>query len=58
MNPNNRYIKLKYVRESNNLRDFYLRGIFLGGQDEIIYQKTKSYDINRSFRKAGIMYEE
>lgn len=52
-NKENRYIRLKNVKKSNNLRDFYLRGIFLGGQKEMIYQKTKSYEINRAFRKAG-----
>lgn len=57
VNPENRYIKLKGVKNSNNLRDFYLREIFLGGQDEEIYQKTKSYAINRAFRKAGEIIE-
>lgn len=53
VNKENRYIRLKNVKTSNNLRDFYLRGIFLGGQKETIYEKTKSYEINRAFRKAG-----
>lgn len=52
-NPNNRYIKMKNVKKTNNLRDFYLREIFLGGQNEPIYNKTKSYAISRAFRKAG-----
>lgn len=56
-NPENRYIRLKYVKNSNNLRDFYLRQIFLGGQDEVIYKKTKSYAISRAFRKAGVKNE-
>lgn len=58
VNPENRYIRLKHVKSSNNLRDFYLRGIFLGGQSEPIYNKTKSYEINRAFRKAGKLNEE
>lgn len=57
-NPENRYIRLKNVKNSNNLRDFYLRGIFLGGQDEPIYEKTKSYNIKRAFRKAGNIYKK
>lgn len=57
-NPENRYIRLKNVKNSNNLRDFYLRGIFLGGQDEPIYEKTKSYNIKRAFRKSGNIYEK
>ncbi|SFU82346.1 AAA domain-containing protein, putative AbiEii toxin, Type IV TA system [Clostridium sp. DSM 8431] len=56
-NPQNRYIRLKYVKDSNNLRDFYLRQIFLGGQNEIIYKRTKSYAISRAFRKAGVKNE-
>ncbi len=56
-NPENRYIRLKNVKKSNNLRDFYLREIFLGGQNESIYNKTKSYAISRAFRKAGVENE-
>lgn len=52
-NPNNRYIKMKNVKKTNNLRDFYLREIFLEDQNEPIYNKTKSYAISRAFRKAG-----
>ena len=31
----------------------YLRGITLGGQDEVIYEETDSLKIARAFRKAG-----
>lgn len=57
INPKNRYIKLKNVRKTNNLRDVYLREIFLGEQKEPVYNKTKSYAISRAFRKAGINNE-
>ena len=57
-NPNNRYIKMKNVKKTNNLRDFYLREIFLGNQKEPIYNKTKSYAISRAFRKAGNYEQE
>ncbi len=57
-NPNNRYIKMKNVKKTNNLRDFYLREIFLGNQKEPIYNKTKSYVISRAFRKAGNYEQE
>ncbi len=57
INPKNRYIKLKNVRKTNNLRDVYLREIFLGEQKDPIYNKTKSYTISRAFRKAGINNE-
>lgn len=53
VNPERRYIHMKNVKASNNLRDVYLRGITLGGQDEVIYEKTDSLRIARAFRKAG-----
>ncbi len=53
VNPDRRYIRMKNVKASNNLRDTYLRGITLGGQDEIIYEETDSLRIARAFRKAG-----
>lgn len=52
-NPNNRYIHMKNVRESNNWRNLYIRSITLGGQDEVIYEETDSLKIARAFRKAG-----
>ncbi len=52
-NPNRRYIRMKNIKASNNLRDTYLRGITLGGQDEVIYEETDSLRIARAFRKAG-----
>ena len=53
-NPENRYIHMKNVKGSNNLRSMYIRSITLGGQDEIIYEGTDSLEIARAFRKAGI----
>ena len=52
-NPKKRYIHMKNIKPSNNLRDVYLRGITLGGQDEEIYKATDSLKIARAFRKAG-----
>lgn len=52
-NPDNRYIKLTNVGNTNNLRDLYLRSINLGGQKEQIYEPTKEYEIRRAFRRAG-----
>lgn len=52
-NPEKRYIHMKNIKVSNNLRDVYLRGITLGGQEEIIYEETDSLKIARAFRKAG-----
>lgn len=52
-NTNNRYIKLKNIKTNNNLRDMYYRDLILGGQAEVIYDKTNSAKITRAFRKAG-----
>ena len=52
-NPEKRYIHMKNIKPSNNLRDVYLRGITLGGQDEVIYEATDSLKIARAFRKVG-----
>lgn len=52
-NPNNRYIHMKNVKSTNNLRDMYLRSITLGGQNEVIYSETDSLRIARAFRKAS-----
>ncbi len=57
VNPERRYIRMKNIKASNNLRDTYLRGITLGGQDEVIYKETDSLRIARAFRKAGRMIQ-
>ncbi|WP_392486012.1 AAA family ATPase [Haloimpatiens sp. FM7315] len=58
-NPKNRYIRLGNVKSNNNLRDFYLRGISLGGQKEELYESTNTFEINYAFKRAGkIAYEE
>ncbi len=53
VNPNNRYIHMKKVKGTNNLRSMYIRSITLGGQEEQIYEETDSLRIARAFRKAG-----
>ncbi|MCQ2081347.1 MAG: ATP-binding protein [Lachnospiraceae bacterium] len=53
-NPVNRYIRFKYVKGTNNLRDVYYQDILLGGQDECVYEPTSQSDMRRAFRKAGI----
>ena len=52
-NPEKRYIHMKNVKGSNNLRSMYIRSITLCGQDEVIYDGTDSLEIARAFRKAG-----
>lgn len=57
LNEDNRYMQLKGVQKFSNARDIYLRAIQLGGQNEEIYVETDSYDIKKSFRRAGLAYE-
>ena len=51
-NPNNRYIRMKNISTTNNLRDTYLREIHLSEQDEEMYNKTKRYKIVSALKKA------
>ncbi len=57
-NPKNRYIQLKNIGKTNNLRNTYYREIVLGEQDEELYIETKRYNIATAFRKAGREYGE
>ena len=52
-NPDNRYIKLKNISATNNLRDTYFREIILCEQEEDIYNKTKRFKIIAALKKAG-----
>lgn len=56
-NENERYIQLSGVKTMSNPRDMYLRAVQLGGQKEVIYNRTKSSKIRRALRKAGEFYE-
>ena len=58
-NSKQRYLRPKNVRESNNLRDVYLREIISGGQDEDLYMSAKHGKIAAALQKAGeILAEE
>ena len=52
-NPENRYIKLTGIKQTNNIRDVYIRAVQLGGQSEEIYKETDAFYIRQAFRKAG-----
>jgi len=52
-NPDNRYIRLRNVKPSNNLRDFCYREIIIGGQNEKIYESTSNAKIAFAFAQAG-----
>ena len=53
-NPDNRYIRLKGVGKTNNLRNLYLREILGNAQDEQIYDAAKRQRMIASFMKAGV----
>lgn len=52
-NPQNRYIRLKKIATTNNLRDTYFREIILCEQEEEIYNRTKKFKIVAALKKAG-----
>ena len=52
-NRENRYITLKGVKMTNNLRDLYLRSIQIGGADEELYKGQSQSKMRRALRKAG-----
>lgn len=54
-NQNNRYIQLRNIRPTNNLRDCYIRALTIGGQDEELATETDTVAIRRALRKAGII---
>ena len=52
-NPENRYVRMVNVKENNNLRDLYYRGIVLGEQSEELYAPTNNSEIALAFHEAG-----
>lgn len=53
VNPNNRYIRLKGIEKNHNKRDFYIRAITVGGQNEELYDEEDLLAMGYAFRKAG-----
>lgn len=58
INPNNRFISMKGIEKNHNRRDFYIRTIVLGGQDEKLYDDTDLQDMGYAFKKAGKVDED
>lgn len=52
-NPQNRYIRLKKIASTNNLRDTYFREIIMCEQQEEIYNRTKRFRIIAALKQAG-----
>lgn len=53
VNPENRYIRLKGIEKNHNKRDFYIRAITVGGQNEELYDEDDLLAMGYAFRKAG-----
>ncbi len=53
VNPENRYIKSAYIKNTQNMRLSYLRSIKLGGQKEKLYNETNIYEMELAMRRAG-----
>jgi len=52
-NPNNRYVRMMEVKQTNNMRSCYLREVALGREvGEALYQETNSIEIAHAMRKA------
>ena len=54
-NENKRFIKLKNVNSTNNIRDLYIRSIQLGGQDENLYDYKDNTDIKMAFAYVELL---
>lgn len=55
-NPHQRYRTMTYVKSNNNKRSLYLREVYLGGEDESLYNETNRYEISHALRIAGRAY--
>ena len=51
VNPNNRYIKSSYIKNTQNTRLSYLRSIKLGGQKEQLYNETNIYEMELAIHR-------
>ena len=54
-NKDNRYIRLKNIKTTNNLRDFYIREMTMQEQNETLYEKTNNGDIEFALYEAGVL---
>lgn len=54
----NRFIRMKKIRETNNLRNTYFRNIFLNENYDNLYQETRNSEITMAFYEAGGCFDE
>ena len=52
-NPENRYVRLKGTKDTNNVRDCYYRNIMLNTSEEELYDHTNNSEIAFAFMEAG-----
>lgn len=58
-NPKNRYVQMKNVHSTNNLRSMYFREILTNSaQNEDLYSGTKRYRIVNEMRRVGEQFEK
>jgi hypothetical protein len=57
-NADDRYVKLVNVKATNNVRDFYIRSLQIGGQREKLYNETEESQIALALRKGGHLIDE
>ena len=55
VNEENRYLRLKNIKPSNNLRDVYIREMTMQEQNEILYEETNNGDIEFALYEAGVL---
>lgn len=58
INPENRYLKTSYIKNTQNKRLSYLRNITLGGQKEQLYNETNIYEIEFAMKRAGSLWND
>ena len=51
--PKNRFMRIRNVKETNNLRDLYYRNIMFNDRYDNLYNETKNYEITLAFFEAG-----
>ncbi|MBK5200106.1 MAG: AAA family ATPase [Spirochaetaceae bacterium] len=54
-NEDKRFIKLKNVNATNNIRDMYIRALQLGGQSQELYDYKDESDIKRAFASVELL---
>lgn len=55
VNEENRYLRLKNIKPSNNLRDVYIREMSMQEQNEVLYEETNNGEIEFALYEAGVL---